>query len=296
MGLFDEQFEQEAIVRIRKFERLANKMGFEPVLGFSGGKDSQVCYDLCKRAGIKFRAVFNHCFETAETMRFIRKYYPDVEWRREVKQGFFENIRVNHGGFLPTVEASYCCVDYKHNPHYVDDASIVGVRREESAKRAKRQVLETKNKRELKKNKALFTEYFKENCIASGSPSEITLFPIVDWGKEEVWNYIKKHRLPINPAYAECDRVGCIICPKANFTSNCKALLKYPKLIDAAIKARVKSNNAIDWYITGDKMDYADRQPEYICRWLNHSFRPFTKKQTEIAKKVIGKYNKMHNI
>lgn len=141
MGLFDEQFEQEAIERIRKFERLANKMGFEPVLGFSGGKDSQVCYDLCKRAGIKFRAVFNHCFETAETMRFIRKYYPDVEWRREVKQGFFENIRVNHNGYLPTVELSFCCVDYKHNPHYVDDASIVGVRREESAKRAKRQVL-----------------------------------------------------------------------------------------------------------------------------------------------------------
>lgn len=54
--LFAEQFEIEAIERIQKFARLADKMGFVPVLGFSGGKDSQVCYDLCKRAGIEFRA------------------------------------------------------------------------------------------------------------------------------------------------------------------------------------------------------------------------------------------------
>lgn len=88
-SLFDEQYEIEAIERIRKFASLSQKMGFIPVLGFSGGKDSQVCYDLCKRAGIVFRAVFNHCFESAQTLNFIRTQYPEVEWRREVKQGFF---------------------------------------------------------------------------------------------------------------------------------------------------------------------------------------------------------------
>lgn len=137
MTLFDEEFEQEAIERIRKFARLAEKMGFEPVLGFSGGKDSQVVYDLCRRAGIKFTAKFNHCFETNTTMRFIREYYSDVVWRRVVKQGFFENIRINHKGLLPTVEMAFCCADYKHNAHYIDDAVITGVRRAESAKRAK---------------------------------------------------------------------------------------------------------------------------------------------------------------
>lgn len=40
--IFDVQFEDEAIERIRKFARLSEKMGYTPVLGFSGGKDSQV--------------------------------------------------------------------------------------------------------------------------------------------------------------------------------------------------------------------------------------------------------------
>ena len=292
MTLFDDEFEKEAIERIQKFARLAEKMGFVPVLGFSGGKDSQVCYDLCKRSGIKFRAVFNHCFETAETLRFIRQYYPDVEWRRVVKQGFFENIRVNHNGYLPTVEAAFCCADYKHNSHYVDDASIVGVRRQESAKRAQRKVLETKNKTTLKRNRELIGGYFSEQCVASGAPSEIQLKPILDWSDSEVWGYIKRHNLPINPAYKTQRRVGCVICPKANFTSNYAALLKNPKLIDGAIKARAKSNLSIEWKITGDKEDYTDRKAEYICRWLNHSFRPFTKKQRILADLVIEKYNK----
>jgi phosphoadenosine phosphosulfate reductase len=291
--LFDDEFEQQAIERIQKFARLSEKMGFVPVLGFSGGKDSQVCYDLCKRAGIQFRAVFNHCFESAETLRFIREQYLEVEWRREVKQGFFENIRTNHNGYLPTVEAAYCCVDYKHNAKYVDDASIVGVRRAESAKRAMRKLLETKNKTLLKKNRQLIADYFSEQCVASGAPHEIQLKPIIDWSDSEVWGYIKRHNIPINPAYKTQNRVGCIICPKANLTSNSKALLEHPKLIDCAIAARKKSNAASDWMITGDKKDYAANKAEYICRWLNHSFRPFTKKQRILADLVIEKYNSL---
>lgn len=288
--LFDKINEKEAIDRIRKFARLSEKMGYTPVLGFSGGKDSQVCYDLCKKAGIKFRAVFNHCFESQETLRFIRDYYPEVEWRREVKQGFFENIRINHKGLLPTVEMAYCCSDYKHNAKYVDEASIVGVRRSESAKRSTRNVLETKNKTKLKRNRALIEEYFSTSCISSGAPSEIQLKPIVDWSDEEVWDYIKRNNLPINPEYKSSRRVGCIICPKANLNSNFSALLRYPKLIDCIIRAREKSKTNIDWVIASDDRDYSEHKVEYVCRWLNHSFRPFTKKQKELCDRVIENY------
>ena len=290
-NLFAEQYELEAIERIRKFALLSESMGFTPILGFSGGKDSQVCYDLCLRAGIKFQAVFNHCFESPETLNFIRIYYPSVLWRREIKQGFIANIRHNHKGFLPTSEAAYCCEEYKHNRNYVDSASIVGVRREESAKRAARKVLETKNKTFLKANKERINSYFESYCIASGAPNEIQLKPIVDWSDEEVWNYIHKHHLPINPVYQSSRRVGCIICPKANFTSNYKALLKYPKLIDAIIKARAFDH--CDWIITGDNKDYSNDKATYVCRWLNHSFRPFTKKQEGLCKKVIENYCKL---
>lgn len=287
--------EDEAIERIVRFGLLAKKMGYVPVLGFSGGKDSQVCYDLCKRSGIEFLAVFNHCFESATTLKFIRDFYPDVEWRREVKEGFFENISKNHASMLPTVEKAYCCVDYKHNPAYVDDASIVGVRRAESQKRRKKMVLETKNKTILKRNRETISAYFSTGCVASGATSEIQLKPIVDWTDDEVWGYIERHNLPINPEYRVSRRVGCIICPKANFTSNFDSLMRFPKLIDCVIKAREQRKD-YDWIITSDGKDYADNKPLYVCRWLNHSFRPFSKKQEKLCEEVLRRYNEYKKI
>lgn len=283
MTLFDEEFEQEAITRIRKFAKIAEAMGFEVAVGFSGGKDSQVVYDLCRRACIPFNAYYNHAFESCTTMKFIREHYPDVIWRRQVKEGFLQNIWTNHNGLLPTIEIAYCCSDYKHNAKQVDACSIVGVRRAESKARANRKTFEVRNKTMIKKNKALFTE----NCTGSGSPSIIQLKPIVDWSDDEVWNYIKKYNLPINPEYATARRVGCVICPKAGFERNCNALMRYPKLIDAIIKARENANRTdIDWIVTSDKV-------EYVCRWLNRSFRPFSKKQRKLADMVKQRYNEL---
>lgn len=52
MNIFSDEIEQQAIERIKKFSKIANAMGFEICLGFSGGKDSQVVYDLCLRSGV----------------------------------------------------------------------------------------------------------------------------------------------------------------------------------------------------------------------------------------------------
>lgn len=154
MNLFAEKIEQQAIERIQKFAKIAKTMGFEVFLGFSGGKDSQVCYDLCKRSGIEFKAYYNVAFESNVTKCFIREYYPDVIWRRDYKFGFIENIWRNHGGLLPTVQIAYCCSNYKHNHNYIDKCSIVGVRKAESRARSKRTAFSAKNKTILKKKQA----------------------------------------------------------------------------------------------------------------------------------------------
>ena len=60
-------------------------MEFEIAVGFSGGKDSCVIYDLCKRGGIDFKAYYNVAFESLITKRFIRDNYPDIIWRRDYK-------------------------------------------------------------------------------------------------------------------------------------------------------------------------------------------------------------------
>ena len=84
-GLFDEMFEMETIKTIRKFYRIAQMENLSVRLAFSGGKDSIVCYDLCKKSDIPFTAVFNYSFESPETVKFIRKKYPDVIIRKKDK-------------------------------------------------------------------------------------------------------------------------------------------------------------------------------------------------------------------
>lgn len=297
MKLFDVGMELEAISRLQKFAQIAKKMGFDVCVGFSGGKDSQVVYDLCLRSGITFTAYFNHSFESNITIKFIRENYHNVIFRRDHKFGFIHNIWKNHGGLLPTVKIAYCCQDYKHNPKYADKCSVVGVRREESRSRKGRTAFEAKNKTTLKKNKELVDNYFEENCQSIGTKSIIQLKPIVDWSDEDVWNYIRKYNLPINPEYKNGrKRVGCMVCPKANFNSNGQVLLEYPKLIDAFIRARQIGSLEIDWIITSDNMDYSDDKCLYICRWLNHSFMPFTKRQQALYEKVKAKYLELHTL
>lgn len=291
MDLFTEEREQEAMERIQKFARIARAMELDIAVGFSGGKDSQVTYDLCKRAGITFTAYFNHSFESATTLRFIKEHYPEVIWRRDVKEGFIKHIKETRKGYLPTVQSAYCCQTYKHNSNYVDKCAILGIRKSESNARKNRTTFTAKNKTELKKIKTLVSDYFLEQCQSVGGGNLITLHPIVDWTDTDVWDYIHKHKLPINPEYKESKRVGCIVCCKANFTHNYKALLKYPKLIDAFISARNFEFN--DWKIASDNQDYTYDKPYYICRWLNHSFMPFTPKQEELYRQVRENYDRM---
>lgn len=295
MNIFLQELEQEAISRIQRFYKIACSMGFEMRVGFSGGKDSQITYDLCKKAGVPFRAFFNHSFESSTTLRFIRDNYPEVIRRREYKFGFIDNISRNHGGLLPTVQMAYCCKEYKHNPKYIDECSIVGVRKAESSKRKMRTAFEVKNKTVLKNNKTLINDYFEEHCQSSGSNSIIQLKPVIDWSDSDVWDYIHFHNLPINPEYKTAKRVGCIVCPKANFTSNSIGLMKYPKLINSFISAREKGSLEIDWIINSENKDCSDDKCYYICRWLNHSFMPFTKKQQKLYEIFKQKYDKIND-
>lgn len=293
MNMFLDEMEQEAITRIRKFAKIASAMEYEIGVGFSGGKDSLVVYNLCKRAGIDCKFYFNHALEDIKTLRYIRENFPDVIWRRTEK-GFFEYIVRNRKGNLPLATMSWCCETYKHPRKNIDDASILGVRASESVNRRNRKVFESKNKTFRKRNKAIINEYFEDKCQSEGASSAITLKPIVDWSDNDVWDYIHKYDLPINPLYSEgFKRVGCMICPKANFTSNYAMLMKYPKLVDSVINARIRGGgSSINWTIKIDNTDYADDKVYYVCRWLNHSFMPFSKNQEKLYKKFREYYDR----
>lgn len=269
MNLFEKYIEEEAIERIKKFSKIAEKLGYPIVLGFSGGKDSVVIYDLAKRSGIKFTAFFNQSFESATTLRFIREYYPDVKFRRIHNYGFFENIK-KHNGLLLTKDIAYCCSDYKHNSLSNDKAVIVGVRRAESLIRRKRAVIDRK-----KRVKKYVDEHFLSSCQSDNLGCvDILLRPIIDWTNYDVVNYIRKYKLPLNKEYDIHNRVGCMICPKASLSRNYYYLDKYPKLVNVIIRFLEESGN--DFFITRENKWYGSNYQDkvkFVLKWLNCSFR-----------------------
>ena len=61
-------------------------------LGFSGGKDSQVLYDITLKSGVKFDA--HYCvspIDPPDIFKFIRANYPDVIWDFNAK-GFWKQV------------------------------------------------------------------------------------------------------------------------------------------------------------------------------------------------------------
>ena len=98
----------DSIDLIRKAEKLAINMNPNGYwLAFSGGKDSQVIYELAKMSGVKFTAHFNMTtVDPPEVLNFIKLNYPDVIWHR-AKLGMFGLIKKKH--FLPTKRVRFCC-------------------------------------------------------------------------------------------------------------------------------------------------------------------------------------------
>lgn len=99
--------------------------------------------------------------------------------------------------------------------------------------------------------------------------------------------------IALNPQYKTAKRIGCMVCPKAGFKSNYITLMQYPKLIDCFILARERANRKdLDWKITADNKDYTGNKVEYICRWLNHSFRQFSKIDKKLYDDFVEHYKK----
>lgn len=182
-GFTLDDMEQEAIAYLQEHEP---EEGY--AVGFSGGKDSLVTLDLVKRSGVKYAAHFSMSYiDPPEVLHFIRKNYPDVEWRRpnvNIYQGILSNG-------LPSWKRRWCCKlikESRNDPHVV-----TGIRAEESARRAARQRTEFFNNRK--------TMMYK---------------PIFAWKEWAVWEYLEKHGIAYPSLYDEGNwRIGCIVCPMA---------------------------------------------------------------------------------
>lgn len=225
---------KDSIMLIQRAEKLALKMSDEDGfwVGFSGGKDSQVLLDLVKRAGVKFKAVYNVTTnDPAENIRFIRKHYPEVEFQVP-PHSYFQMIERKG---LPTMLNRWCCAEFKERAG-VGHVVLTGVRREESKKRAEYNEVTKWDKRN-KKGVNMNLDDMENNefrCIEG--KEKIMVYPILEWTEKDIWEYIR-FRLPINPCYSKFSRVGCIFCPFARKSSIEEYISQHPKVYKSFLHA-----------------------------------------------------------
>lgn len=231
LNIFGKDKVQVAIERIKMFEP---PEGY--YVAFSGGKDSQCIYHLCKESGVKFDAHYNITgIDPPELVYFIRENYPDVIRHQHEKSMF--QLMEEKG--LPTRLVRFCCAELKERGGQ-NRFVITGVRWAESAKRKNNRTLVEfdaygSQSKKAKEQREIFLNSDNdekrnmiENCITK---SKHVLNPIIDWTDTDVWNYIRSRNLKYCKLYDEgYTRLGCIGCPMSS--SKREDLKRYPKFAE----------------------------------------------------------------
>ena len=193
----------------------------------SGGKDSAVCREIVRRAGIPFE--IHHNLTTADapqTIYYVRDIFRKLELEGItccVNYPIYKDQRVTMWSlipmkkFPPTRLQRYCCQICKENSCR-DRFITTGVRWAESVKRKNnRGVFENfvsdPSKKIILNNDNDEQRMLFESCTLKGKR---ICNPIVDSRDSDVWEYIRSERLELNPLYdMGFYRVGCLGCPMA---------------------------------------------------------------------------------
>ena len=194
------------------------------ICAFSGGKDSIVIYDLCKKSGVPIQYIYsNTTIDPPGHISFIRKNYPDVEILQP-KASFFKLIELRG---LPTRQTRFCCQALKE--YYGNNANIIeGLRIDEGIKRGKRL-------KDLKEPSQCDTRVKGKQHI----------YPILNWMEKDVWEYIHKNNLVYSELYDKgFKRLGCVGCPLAQQKERIREYKIYPRYVYAIIKAIQKNIEA----------------------------------------------------
>ena len=193
----------------------------------SGGKDSTVCREIVRRAGIPYEVQHNLTTADApQTIYYVRERFKQLELAGipcSVNYPIYKGQRVTMWTlipmkkFPPTRLQRYCCQICKEDSCR-DRFITTGVRWAESTKRKNnRGVFENftrdPNKKIILNNDNDEKRMLFENCTLKGKR---ICNPIVDWDDRDVWEYIRSERLLVNPLYdMGFHRVGCLGCPMA---------------------------------------------------------------------------------
>ena len=284
MSIFDGtqySLENQSLKLIKEFEQAAlhrSPKGY--VVGYSGGKDSDVLVHLFRRAGVKFCLVHNHTtLDLPETVYYIRRKF--YEWEL---QGIKCDIYMPSTNFwslclqklmLPSRKARFCCADFKER----DVAElrfalrVFGVRKDESAKRAtNRDSIETRNNKDFSDIQKYHFDNTEDVKLSGACYTNSYFFinPLAYWSTDYLWDYIHGNKVETNPKYAQgYERIGCALCPLAKECQRKREAEEYPKFTKRFIKLAddiIQARNA-----QGRPNKYGFKTgAEYFDMWLNN--------------------------
>ena len=247
---------------LRKAESLALAYGggnFGYYLAFSAGKDSQALYHIAELAGVKFDAHMNlTSVDPPEVIRFVKQSYPEVDLIKPKKSIYQLAVEKQ---ILPTMRVRWCCAEYKENAG-AGRVTLIGIRHQESSRRAKRNEVEISNRkfsgtlegldeyrqelkvkrarRKSKKDGVNITNADQEQTLGCISGKEsILISPIIHWTEQDVWEFLNKvMEVPHCSLYDEgWHRLGCIGCPMSSAKQKQIENVRYPHVKRNWIKA-----------------------------------------------------------
>ena len=279
--------EHIAIERLKAASEMSlQHYGLPLVVTDSGGKDSQVCKILARRAGIPFEIQHNHTTADApETVRFIyqeaRKYeelgisydinYPTYKGKRTSMW----NLIVQKG-IPPTRIIRYCCSILKETGG-AGRFIATGVRWAESSSRKNNRGIFEKNgsteSRIILNNDNDDRRMLFENCRLK---SKRTVNPIIDWKDTDVWDFLDDAKEPVNPCYVMgfC-RVGCVGCPMAGTKGREKEFMVWPRYKTLYINAfrRMIEERKLAGKLAGSWLERLDEY-DLFNWWMEYDIMP----------------------
>lgn len=246
---------------LQKAEKIALNYDAENgyYLAFSGGKDSQALFHMAQLAGVKFCGHMNlTSVDPPEVIRFVKKNYPEVELIKPGKSIFQHAIEKQ---ILPTMRVRWCCAEYKETAG-AGKVTLIGIRKAESSRRAKRNEVEINNRkfsgdldeldayrqeqkakrarRKSKEQGVNITNADKEQTLGCIHGKESLLIsPIIYWTEKDVWEFLNDVvKVPHCSLYDEgWHRIGCIGCPMSSYKQKMIENKRYPHIKRGWIKA-----------------------------------------------------------
>lgn len=228
----------------RKYKNKVDKFH----VALSGGKDSIVVLDICRKAlpDSSYVVIFGDTkMEFPDTYAVIDKIEQDclennIEFYRAASHFEPEESWKLFGP--PSRVLRWCCTVHKSTPQTIKLREItgknnyvgldfVGVRKHESVARSK---------------------YDEEN-YGKKQKGQYSHNPILEWTSAEVWLYIYAHNLIVNEAYKKGNsRAGCLFCPMSKGKSDSFRYCSYHEEIDkyAELIKETIDDDSIQTYIT----------------------------------------------